>query len=109
MVDRISRIYTGGSAPIQPPEKPKKSQKSGSTDEVRATRDEPIAARLIPNLVDKVEISEAGRAAVNKVNAPKVEEKLPEETTRAIGQSWYSSGYAQARTEFDAGSSAPEA
>lgn len=104
MVDRISRIYSGGSTPIQPPEKPKKSEKSGSSEDVRSTRDEPIAARLIPNLVDKVEISEAGRTAAGKVNAPK-EEKIPEEVTRSIGQSWYTSGYVQSRTEFDAESS----
>jgi hypothetical protein len=107
MVDRISQIYTGNNAPIQKPDKSDKSEKSkapqrsDSAEEVRPSRGGPIAARLIPNLVDKVEISEAGRAAANQVT-PAKEEKLPEETTRAVSDSWYTTGYTQARQEFDA-------
>lgn len=93
MVDGISRIYTGQSAPIQPPEKPKKS---AQTDEVRPSRSGPVAARLVPELEDKVEISEAGRAAAAEAIGPK-EVRVPAETVRAVRDSWYSAGYTAAR------------
>jgi len=97
MVDRISSIYTNAVPPSQPSGKSKKSEK---TEEVEAQRGGPIAMRLIPDLVDKVEISEAGRMAAAQVSAPK-EEKIPEETTSAISNSWYSTGYTTALEEQD--------
>lgn len=98
MVDRISRIYTDSTPHIQPPEKPKKSEKSSEVE--RPVRSGPIAARLIPDLTDKVEISEAGRMAAAQVSAPK-ESKIPDETVQVIRNSWYSVGYTTARSEQD--------
>ncbi len=98
MVDRISQIYTGSTPPLQPPEKPKKSEKSSEVD--RPMRSGPIAARLIPDLTDKVEISEAGRMAAAQINAPK-ESRIPESTVQAIRNSWYAVGYTTARSEQD--------
>ncbi|MFH0883145.1 MAG: hypothetical protein V2A56_09170 [bacterium] len=98
MVDRISRIYTGLTPPLQPPEKPKKSEKTSEVD--RPVRSGPIAARLIPDLVDKVEISEAGRMAAAQISAPK-ESKIPDETIQTIRSSWYAVGYTAARSDQD--------
>jgi hypothetical protein len=98
MVDRISRIYTGSTPPLQPPEKPKKSEKTSEVD--RPVRSGPIAARLITELTDKVEISEAGRMAAAQTSAPK-ESKIPDGTIQTIRNSWYAVGYTAARSEQD--------
>ena len=99
MVDRISRIYTGSTPPLQPPDKPKKSERTSEVD--RPVRSGPIAARLIPDLVDKVEISEAGRSAAAQISAPKQESKISDETVQTIRNSWYAVGYTAARSEQD--------
>jgi hypothetical protein len=93
MVDKISRIYGSGS--LQPTPQPPKSKKSEKTESSAPARRPNPAARLVPDLKDRVEISEEGRAAARAMGASE-DVKLPEGTTEAVSSSWYSTGYAYA-------------
>lgn len=94
MVDLLSKTYgLGGIQPTKPTNKPdaSKSKKAEETDSVPAEG----AAKLIPNLADKVEISEA---ALEKARAVRPERTMVEESN-AIQNSWYSAGFRMAAEE----------
>ncbi|MBD3165071.1 hypothetical protein GF324_00565 [bacterium] len=84
MVDRVSGLYN------TPAPKPPERSKSAERAE-RAERATNMAARMIPDLQDKVEISEEGRAAAADLVVDE-EKGVPDETRRAITGNWYSAG-----------------
>jgi hypothetical protein len=88
MVDRVSRLYD--TSPAQPPERAKAAERAE-----RAERRTNMAARMIPDLQDKVEISEEGRAAAANLTVDQ-EVTVPDETRRAITGNWYSTGFQMA-------------
>ena len=89
MVDKIAGIYSGQA---QPTPQPSKSRKTEKTESSAPSRPSTVAARLVPDMHDRVEISEEGRAAARAMGASE-DVKLPEGTTEAVTSSWYSSGY----------------
>lgn len=95
MVNDISRIYGPGSAqpskPAPKPEKTERSERSDAPERPSGSSTNP-AARMITDLQDKVEISEAGRQAAASKDAS-LDPGLPEGTVESIQSSWYSVGF----------------
>ncbi|HEB83777.1 MAG TPA: hypothetical protein ENI92_02120 [Bacteroidetes bacterium] len=91
MVDRISTVYKAGA--IQPPKPPEKSEK-GERAEAPASSRTP-AARLVPDLKDKVEISDKAREAA-RMQGLTNEPVVPQQDVEAIRSGWYAAGYKQA-------------
>ena len=99
MVNRIDRLYSGPSGPVTPSNKPNhvtQATEDASTTPVRQAS-LPLAARLIPNLEDTVEISEAGREAARAEEADGGEEGVAESHRKAIANGWYAAGYLAAQ------------
>ncbi len=100
MGDLIKAIYGNSLEPIRSTEKSKKADRSESRSS-ESKRSEGFAASLIPDLHDKVEISEEGRQAARAESGEPVEAALPEETTQAVSDNWLSVGYQMARETLD--------
>lgn len=92
-IDRIGEIYAGSVGPVNPTGKPGKG-------EVVRHEPETHAAKLIPKLKDRVEISEEGRKAA-EAQGLAAGEQVPEETRETIEGSWYAAGYGFALETVD--------
>ncbi len=85
MFDGISRIYSGQLQPIKP------NQQTDKKDPVSAGTKSEVSS-LVPELKDKVEISDEGRRA-SKTGGLIIETTLPPEDFKAVTENWYSTGY----------------
>jgi len=93
MFDQISRIYGPGELlPLKPTEKTTKKTTEKS-ESLRGTE------RLLPDLKDRVEISEEGLKAA-KLSLLSEESPVSSETTQAIQDNWYRVGYKIASQEL---------
>ena len=102
MVDRIGRLYTDPAGPVQPTGKPTQQGKEvAKTAPERPVRDLPVAARLLPDLQDRVEISEEARAAAQTEEVNGGEIGVSDARRKAISDSWYAAGYAYALELID--------
>ncbi len=99
MGDLIKAIYGNGLQPIRSTERTQKPDK-GERSSDAPTKREGIAAGLVPDLRDKVEISEEGRKAA-RAGTKLDEPALPNETTQAVTDNWLSVGYQISRDTLD--------
>ena len=94
MVDGISRVYANQIQPVKP------AQSVEKKDSVKVERRKEGAGTLVPDLKDKVEISEEGRKASKTLNIDH-RVSVDKENVDAIQDNWYSAGYRMAVEESD--------
>ncbi len=92
MVDRITQLYGVNKTPI--------AKKPNSVERSEKRRESSVAARLLPDLEDKVEFSEEGLRAARSFTS-EGEMSVPSETRQTIENNWYADGIRMAYESLD--------